>query len=72
MTAAVARLPCNAAERRQRALDKLFAREDALQAELRKLREEIRPLQRQVSLDRGFLFTVSREVLARPGRGGTR
>lgn len=69
MTAtSVVQLPDNAKARRERQLAALWAEHDRLEQQLRDLRTRIRPLQRDVSLDRGYLFTVSREKLERAGR----
>jgi hypothetical protein len=64
-TAAIVRLPANAAARRERQLAAKWAREDQLLAELAALRAEMRGLQREVSLDAGYPFTVCREKLER-------
>ena len=67
-TATVTRLPTDAKVRQERQLRAKWEREDALVRELAVLRADIRPLQREVSLARGFLFTVSREKLEMPER----
>jgi hypothetical protein len=69
VSAAIARLPCNAAERRQRELDKVWAEVDQLTARLAVAQARARKLEREVSRDRGYVFPQSREVLSRPGRG---
>lgn len=61
----VVRMPTDAKARRARQLQAKWAEEDRLWKALVALRNEIRPLQREVSLDAGFLFTVSREKLSR-------
>jgi hypothetical protein len=61
----VVRLPTDLKARRERQLAAKWAEEDRLWNALVALRKEIRPLQREVSLDAGFLFTVSREKLER-------
>jgi hypothetical protein len=63
--AKVTRLPVDAKDRRARQLQAKWAEEDRLWQALVALRRDIRPLQREVSLAEGFLFTVSREKLAR-------
>lgn len=68
-TAEVVTLPTDAKARRERRLAKLWSDQDRLEAELRALKAKIVPLQREVSLDRGYLFTVSREALSRAGVG---
>lgn len=64
----VVRMPTDAKARRARQLQAKWAEEDRLWKALVALRSEIRPLQREVSIDAGFLFTVSREVLERSRR----
>jgi hypothetical protein len=64
-TPKVIAMPADPKARRERQLFAKWAREDALLAELRKVREEIRPLQTQVSLDAGYCFTIGRENLER-------
>lgn len=66
-TAKVVAMP-DAKDRAGRQLAAKWAREDELVRQLKALRQEIVPLQREVSLARGFAFTVSREVLQRPER----
>jgi hypothetical protein len=66
--ATVVNLPDQPA-RRERQLASLWAQEDRLKQQLRELQARIRPLQREVALDRGYLFAVSRETLERPARG---
>lgn len=68
----VVRMPTDAKARRARQLQAKWAEEDRLWKALVALRNEIRPLQREVSLDEGFLFTVSREKLARSLARGER
>ena len=58
----------DAKDRAGRQLAAKWARMDELERQMRALRQEIVPLQREVSLARGFAFTVSREVLQRPER----
>lgn len=64
----ILRLPCDIAARRERQLAALFAERDRLTQATRALDKQIAPLQREVSLARGFMFTVSREALERPKR----
>lgn len=61
----VVRMPTDAKARRARQLQAKWDEEDRLWNALKALRNEIRPLQREVSIDAGFLFTVSREKLSR-------
>lgn len=65
----VVRLPSDPKARDERRLVALWAKEDELARQLAEVRQKARPLQRDVSLGRGFLFTVSREVLERSGVG---
>ncbi len=62
----VERLPLDAKARKERQLAAKWARRDELMRQVRDLDREIAPLQREVSLGRGYLFSVSREILQRP------
>jgi len=64
-TAKVERLPLDTKARKERQLAAKWARRDELMRQVRDLDREIAPLQREVSLGRGYLFTVGREALER-------
>lgn len=68
----VAQFPTDAKARAERKLQAMWAAEDELVAKLRELRASIVPVQRGVSLGRGYLFTVGREALERALKGECR
>jgi len=67
--AKVLHLPADPKARDERRLAALWSKEDDLTRQLTEIQKAKRSLQRDVSLGRGYLFTVSREVLERAGVG---
>lgn len=65
----VVSLPSDPKARDERRLVSLWSKEDDLTRQLAEIQKAKRSLQRDVSLARGFMFTVSREVLERSGVG---